>query len=94
MPSFNNIPNVNLTNDSVLNETIIKKILGKDMNSFESKILSKYGDDDYQWKRKASLNEQVKYIMNNRLNSNPKTLSSITSFNQMKMYNDNNTGGF
>lgn len=88
LPTYNNIPNVAMTNDSVLNETIIKKLLGKDMNSFESKILAKYGDDDYNWKRNSNIHQQVEFIMNNRLNINTKTLSSITSFNQVKMYDD------
>ena len=36
LPIYDNMPNVQLTNDAVLNETIIKKILGKKMNYFEN----------------------------------------------------------
>ena len=83
------MPNVQLTNDAVLNETIIKKILGKKMNSFESKILSIYGNDNYDWHNKGNLNSQVEYVLKNRLNAKTSTLSSITPYNQLKLYNDN-----
>ena len=82
------MPNVQLTNDAVLNETIIKKILGKKMNSFESKILSKYGNNNYDWHNKGNLNSQVDFILKNRLNARTSTLSSITPYNQLKLYNE------
>ena len=89
LPVYTNMPNVQLTNDAVLNETIIKKILGKKMNSFESKILSKYGNNNYDWHNKGNLNSQVEYVLRNRLNAKTSTLSSITPYNQLKLYNDN-----
>ena len=89
LPVFTNVPNVAMTNDSMLNETVIKKILGKEMNGFESKILAKYGNNNYDWHNKGNLNSQVNFVLKNRLNANTHTLSTITPYNQLKLYNDN-----
>ena len=78
-----------MTNDSMLNETVIKKILGKEMNGFESKILAKYGNNNYDWHNKGNLNSQVNFVLKNRLNANTHTLSTITPYNQLKLYNNN-----
>lgn len=89
LPMYTEIPNVKLTNDTVLNETIIKRLLGKQMNAFESKQLAMYGNDNYQWKRQGKLDEQINYMMQSRFNNyQNKTLSTIIPIGSMKVYYD------
>ena len=57
-----------------------------DINTIK-KILSKYGNNNYNWHNKGNLNSQVEFVMRNRANTKTSTLSTITPYNQLKLYN-------
>lgn len=89
LPTFEDIPNYNLTNETMYNEALFKFESGLNLNSYEEKLVNLFGTDHlYDFSRRNNISEYFDRMLKRNVKKYNQEVLSTTMINGQYVYNE------